>query len=55
MNEPKEEPKTFAVNFTKQEAEMFLQMAQNTAAKGPDAHVLASLHAMAQEAVEALK
>jgi hypothetical protein len=55
MTDEKETPKTHALNFTKKEAAMFLEMTAGTAAKGPDAHILASLHAMAIEAVEALK
>jgi hypothetical protein len=47
--------KTHAINFTQKEAAMFLEMTTQTAAKGPDAATLASLHAMAQEACEALK
>jgi hypothetical protein len=43
------------ISFTKKEAAMFLEMTTNTAAKGPDASTLASLHAMALEAVGALK
>jgi hypothetical protein len=48
-------PKKHAVYFEAKEAAMFLEMTNGTAAKGPDAHILASLHAMALEAVEALK
>jgi hypothetical protein len=47
--------KKHSLNFTEKEAAMFLEMTAGTAAKGPDAHILASLHAMALEAVEALK
>lgn len=55
MNIEIETPKTHALNFNKKEAAMFLEMTSQTAAKGPDAAVLASLHAMAQECVDALK
>jgi hypothetical protein len=55
MTDEKETPKTHALNFTAKESAMFLEMTSQTAAKGPDAAVLASLHAMAQEAVNALK
>jgi hypothetical protein len=48
------EEKTHALSFTKKEADMFVEMTTNTAAKGPDAATLASLHAMAKEAVIAL-
>jgi hypothetical protein len=41
------------MSVTKKEASMLLEMTTQTAAKGPDAAVLASLHAMALEAVEA--
>jgi hypothetical protein len=51
----KEGQKTFSINFTKKEADMFLAMTTETAAKGPSAYTLASLHAMAQEASDALK
>jgi uncharacterized protein (DUF1778 family) len=47
--------KTHSLNFTKKEADMFLEMTSQTAAKGPDAATLARLHAMALEACEALK
>jgi hypothetical protein len=47
--------KTHTLSFTKKEAQMFAEMTAQTAAKGPDAATLASLHAMAIEAVEALK
>lgn len=47
--------KIHAISFTKKEAAMFLEMTSQTAAKGPDAATLASLHAMALEACEALK
>jgi hypothetical protein len=47
--------KAHAISFTKKEAQMFFEMTSQTAAKGPDAATLASLHAMAQECVEALK
>jgi hypothetical protein len=55
MVDPTEAPKTHALNFTAKEAAMLLEMTTQTAAKGPDAATLASLHAMAQEAVGALK
>jgi hypothetical protein len=55
MTPVKEPPKTHALNLTAKESAMFLEMCNGTAAKGPDAHVLASLYAMALEAVEALK
>jgi len=47
--------KTHELKFNKKEASMFLEMTTGTAAKGPDAATLAALHAMAQEAVNALK
>lgn len=55
ITDEKEAPKKHALNFTMKEAAMFLEMTTQTAAKGPDAAVLASLHAMAQEAVSVLK
>lgn len=55
MSDEKETPKTHALNFTAKEAAMFLEMTIGTAAKGPDAATLASLHAMALEAIHALK
>lgn len=55
MVDEKPVEKKHSLNFTKKEASMFLEMTTNTAAKGPDAAVLASLHAMAQAACEALK
>jgi hypothetical protein len=55
MSDEKEAPKTHALNFTAKEAAMFLEMTIGTAAKGPDAATLASLHAMALEATHALK
>ena len=47
--------KTHALNFTKKEAALFLEMTTGSAVKGPDAATLASLHAMALDACEALK
>jgi hypothetical protein len=55
MNEQKTVEEKHSLKFTKKEAAMFLEMANQTAAKGPDAATLANLHAMAVEAVEALK
>lgn len=55
MNAEIEPLKRYSLNFTAKEAAMFLEMTSQTAAKGPDAAVLASLHAMAIEAKEALK
>jgi hypothetical protein len=47
--------KMHTLNFTQKEAAMLLEMTTQTAAKGPDAATLASLHAMAIEATDALK
>jgi hypothetical protein len=50
-----EEEKAYAIKLVQKEAAMLLEMTTQTAAKGPDAATLASLHAIALEAVEALK
>ena len=55
MEDQKPVPKKHALYFEAKEAAMFLEMTSQTAAKGPDAATLASLHAMALEACEALK
>lgn len=47
--------KKHALYFDAKEAAMFLEMTAQTAAKGPEAATLASLHAMALEAYAALK